>query len=243
MGTLCSAVGPQTAGRPDMSTMAWSPLLLTLVALCTGDWMGGQGKGPGKTHRRCSLLSCLDPQVTISVSPHSRFLGPGCADSAALRVRVPGPEGHHPCTGSSSYVGRGNHVSWYQLIPGLAPKTLIYNSNKRPSGVPDRFSGTKSGNTATLTITSLQAEDEADYYCASADLSLSGPIVLQVKGEVRQKPAVLSESGLWGQKHPLQRQPLYLMFGLRLCSVTPRNLVQKNLITCFLIHPFSSFPL
>ena len=204
VGMLCSAVGPQKAGRPDMSTMAWSPLLLTLVALCTGDWMGGQGKGPGKTHRRCSLLSCLDPQVTISVSPPSRILGPGCADSAALHVRVPGPEGHHPCTGSSSYVGRGNHVSWYQLIPGLAPKTLIYNRNKRPLGVPDRFSGTKSGNTATLTITSLQAEDEADYYCVSADLSLNGPTVLQVKGEVRQKPAVLSESGLWGQKHLLQ---------------------------------------
>ena len=95
VGTLCSAVGPQTAGRPDMSTMAWSPLLLTLVALCTGDWMGGQGKGPGKTHRPSSLLSCLDPRVTISVSPPSRILGPGCVDSAALRVRVPGPDGHH----------------------------------------------------------------------------------------------------------------------------------------------------
>ena len=161
---------------------------------------------------------------------------PSVSGSLGQRVSI-------TCTGSSSYVGRGNHVSWYQLIPGLAPKTLIYNSNKRPLGVPDRFSGTKSGNTATLTITSLQAEDEADYYCVSADLSLNGPTVLQVKGEVRQKPAVLSESGLWGQKHPLQRQPLYLMFGLRLCSVTPRNLVQKNLITCFLIHPFSSFPL
>ena len=61
VGKLCSAVGPQKAGRPDMSTMAWSPLLLTLVTLCTGDWMGGQGKSPGKTHRPCSPLSCLDP--------------------------------------------------------------------------------------------------------------------------------------------------------------------------------------
>ena len=78
-----------------VSTMAWSPLFLTLVALCTGDWMGGQGKGPGKTHRPCSLLSCLDPRVTISVSLPSRILGPGCADSAVLRVRVPGSEGLH----------------------------------------------------------------------------------------------------------------------------------------------------
>ena len=33
VGTLCSAVGRQKAGCPDMSTMAWSPLLLTLVTL------------------------------------------------------------------------------------------------------------------------------------------------------------------------------------------------------------------
>ena len=94
VGKLCSAVGPQTAGRPDISTMAWSPLLLTLVALFTGDWMWGQGKGPGKTHRPCSLLSCQDPRVTMSVSPSSRILGPGYADSAALHVRDFGSEGH-----------------------------------------------------------------------------------------------------------------------------------------------------
>ena len=67
-----------------VSTMAWSPLLLTLGALCTGDWMWGQGRGPGKTHGPCSLLLSLDPRVTISVSPSSRILGPGCADSATL---------------------------------------------------------------------------------------------------------------------------------------------------------------
>ena len=78
-----------------MSTMAWSSLLLSLVALCTGDWMRGQGKGLGKTHMLCSPLSCLDPRVTISVSPHYRIPGPGWADSAVLRVRVPRPEGQH----------------------------------------------------------------------------------------------------------------------------------------------------
>ena len=76
-----------------VSTMAWSPLLLTLGTLCTGDWMRGQGMGPGKTHRPCSQLSCLDPRFTISVSPPSRILGPSCADSAALRVQVPRPDG------------------------------------------------------------------------------------------------------------------------------------------------------
>ena len=56
-----------------VSTTAWSPLILTLVTLCTGDWMQGQGKGPQKTHGPFSLLLCLDPRVTISVSPPSSY--------------------------------------------------------------------------------------------------------------------------------------------------------------------------
>ncbi|KAI4536468.1 hypothetical protein MG293_013860 [Ovis ammon polii] len=146
------------------------------------------------------------------------------------------------CSGSSSNVGYGNYVSWFQLIPGSAPRTLIYGATSRASGVPDRFSGSRSGNTATLTISSLQAEDEADYYCASYDSSSSNGTVLQARGEVRRKPAVLSESGLWGQKHPLQRQLFHLSVWPKTGSrVIPGNLIHKNLFTSFFIHPFSSF--
>ncbi|CAD7674193.1 unnamed protein product [Nyctereutes procyonoides] len=133
------------------STVGWSPLLLTLLAHCTGSWAQSVLTQPA------SVSGSLGQRVTIS------------------------------CTGSSSNIGR-NYVGWYQQLPGTGPRTVIYDNSNRPSGVPDRFSGSKSGSTATLTISGLQAEDEADYYCSSWDSSLSAPTVLLACGEVRQKP-------------------------------------------------------
>uniref|UniRef100_A0A8P0SI70 Ig-like domain-containing protein n=1 Tax=Canis lupus familiaris TaxID=9615 RepID=A0A8P0SI70_CANLF len=111
--------------------MAWSPLLLTLLAHCTGSW----------------AQSVLNQLITIS------------------------------CSGSTNDIGMLG-VNWYQELPGKAPKLLVDGTGNRPSGVPDRFSGSKSGNSGTLTITGLQAEDEADYYCQSTDLTLGAPPVL-----------------------------------------------------------------
>uniref|UniRef100_A0A2R9A783 Ig-like domain-containing protein n=1 Tax=Pan paniscus TaxID=9597 RepID=A0A2R9A783_PANPA len=82
------------------------------------------------------------------------------------------------CSGSSSNIG-SNTVNWYQQLPGTAPKLLIYDNNQRPSG---------SGTSASLAISGLRSEDEADYYCAAWDNSLSGPTVLQAQGELRQEP-------------------------------------------------------
>ncbi|NWQ59333.1 LV1 protein, partial [Neopipo cinnamomea] len=60
------------------------------------------------------------------------------------------------CSGSS-----GSYAWYQQKVPGSAPVTVIYWDDQRPLNIPSRFSGSS----GTLTITGVQAEDEAVYFC------------------------------------------------------------------------------
>uniref|UniRef100_A0A8C5YA57 Ig-like domain-containing protein n=1 Tax=Microcebus murinus TaxID=30608 RepID=A0A8C5YA57_MICMU len=87
----------------------------------------------------------------------------------------PGASAKLTCTLSSAH--SGYTIAWLQQQPGKAPRYLMWlksdGSQSKGDGVPDRFSGSSSGADRYLTISNVQPEDKADYYCG-AGYSIGG---------------------------------------------------------------------
>uniref|UniRef100_UPI00398EEB0F immunoglobulin lambda-1 light chain-like n=1 Tax=Pristiophorus japonicus TaxID=55135 RepID=UPI00398EEB0F len=98
------------------------------------------------------------------------------------------------CSVSGGTLGNSD-IGWYQQNPGDGPRFLLYhdiNCDSRGSGIPDRFSGRSqsSTNAAYLTISGVQSEDDADYYCAWSSNGFGGGTKLTVLTRKPSKPSV-----------------------------------------------------
>ncbi|KAJ1077597.1 hypothetical protein K5549_010924 [Capra hircus] len=58
-----------------------------------------------------------------------------------------------------------DYLSWHKQKPGQAPMILIYDADNRRNGVPERFTATQSGTDFVFTISQIEADDAAMYYC------------------------------------------------------------------------------
>uniref|UniRef100_UPI003F778679 2H04 Fab light chain n=1 Tax=Mus musculus TaxID=10090 RepID=UPI003F778679 len=105
--------------------------------------------------------------------------------SPALMAASPGEKVTITCSVSSSISSSNLH--WYQQKSETSPKPWIYGTSNLASGVPIRFSGSGSGTSYSLTISSLEAEDAATYYCQqwrSYPWTFGGGTKLEIKRTV-----------------------------------------------------------
>ncbi|PNI14160.1 IGLV4-69 isoform 1, partial [Pan troglodytes] len=113
------------------------------------------------------LLLTLLLHCTGSLSQLVLTQSPSASASLGASVKL-------TCTlssGHSSYA-----IAWHQQQPEKGPRYLMKlnsdGSHSKGDGIPDRFSGSSSGAERYLTISSLQSEDEADYYCQTWDTGI-----------------------------------------------------------------------
>ncbi|XP_046497010.1 pre-B lymphocyte protein 3-like [Equus quagga] len=96
---------------------------------------------------------------------------PALAHRESLMV-FPGQVAQLSCTINPRHPIGDYGVSWYQQRAGSAPRYLLYyrseKDHHRSPDIPDRFSAAADAahNVCILTISPVQPEDDADYYCS-----------------------------------------------------------------------------
>ncbi|XP_012869817.1 PREDICTED: pre-B lymphocyte protein 3 [Dipodomys ordii] len=117
-------------------------------------------------------MACTQNLFLLLMGAFLAVLQPVLAQPDALLV-FPGQVAQLSCRLSPQHTTILDYgVSWYQQRPGSAPRLLLYYHSEedhyRPADIPDRFWAVKDTvhNACVLTISPVQPEDDADYFCS-----------------------------------------------------------------------------